>query len=69
MVAAPPLKPGEPPCPVVEGPTGVAVGLDPEVDCPPAPPVEIVPLDGVEVCPVEPAPVDKMMDDRVLDGQ
>lgn len=55
---------------VVVGPTGVAVGVDPALDEPPAPPVECVPLDGGAGEPVEPlpVPVDKMTEDRLLEG-
>lgn len=46
------------------GPIGVAVGLVEEVDPPPAPPVEVVPLDWA----VEPL-VGRMEVDMVPDGQ
>jgi len=55
------------------GPTGVAVGVDPALDTPPAPPVEIVPFDGGAGDPVEPEPlpvlVPEIIEERVLEGQ
>lgn len=71
LAIAAPVKVGEVADADLVGPTGVAVGEDPALEAPPAPPVESVPFDGGAGDPVEPLPmpVPKVTEERVLDGQ